>query len=301
MGSYLVAMATLAAIYGLMVLGLNIMWGMAGLVNLGIAGFFAVGAYGSALAVLVLHWPIWLGMAAGALATAAVAGLTCAGLLGLRNDYFAIVTLGFAEAVRLVSENEIWLTRGTDGISGIPQPLKGVLGPDFNLFYLALCLAILGLAFWMAERLRASPFGRVLRALRDDPQVTAVAGKPVGRLQVKAFALGGLLIGLAGALYAHYTSFISPELFVPLLTVYVFLAGTAGGRGSNVGALLGSFLVIFFLESTRFATAVLPFLDPVQVAAGRGMLIGILFLLVLAVRPHGLMREPVQRWSGPDR
>jgi branched-chain amino acid transport system permease protein len=297
--SYLIAMATIAAIYGLMVLALNIMWGMAGLVNFGIAGFFAVGAYTSALTVLVLGWPIWLGLIAGGAMTAGLAALTCAGLRGLRNDYFAIVTLGFTEVIRLISENEIWLTRGTDGISGIPQPFKRYLGEDFNLFYLGLCLALLGVAFLVAERLRTSPFGRTLRALRDDPQVAAVAGKPVGRFQIKAFALGGAFIGIAGALYAHYTSYISPELFVPLLTLYVFLATTTGGRGNNLGAVVGSFVVIFFLESTRFATEILPFLTPVQVAAGRGILIGLLFLLVLAIRPYGLLREPIPRWPNP--
>lgn len=297
MTNYLISLVTLVGIYGLMALGLNVMWGMAGLVNLGIVGFFAVGAYVSALLVVDLQVPVAVGLLAATVASGAIGVLTCYGLRHLRDDYLAIVTLGFAEVVRIVAENEIWLTHGTDGISGIPQPMKATLGPGrpFDLFYMALVLVLFALAFWLTERLRTAPFGRVLRAVRDDHQVAAVAGKRVSAFQVRAFGVGSALAGLAGALYAHYTSYISPELFVPLLTIYIFLAVTAGGKGSNLGAVIGSVLVIFFLESTRFVTAALPFLSPVQVAAGQGILIGIGLLLVLRLRPQGLLPERAPR------
>lgn len=299
MASYLLAMCTLAAIYGMMVLGLNLMWGMAGLVNLGIVGFFAVGAYVSALTVIGWHVPVPAGMALAALVSGLLGVVTCYGLRRLQDDYLSIVTLGLAETVRIIAENEIWLTNGTDGISGIPQPLKRTLGPDFNLFYGAVCFLLLALAFLAAERLRTAPFGRVLRAIRDDPQVSAVAGKSVAGFQVKAFGIGSALAGLAGALYGHYTSYINPEIFVPLLTIYIFLAVTAGGRGNNLGAVLGAFLVVFFLESTRFAVEWLPFLTPIQAQAGRGMLIGICFLCVLRFRPQGLLPERPPRPAAP--
>ena len=246
--NYLIALATFATIYAVLGLGLNVMWGMAGMVNLGIVGFYAFGAYISALLTVNAGAPIALGFAAAIVGTAAMAALTTLAIKGLRDDYLAIVTLGLAEALRIAAENEIWLTRGTDGISGIPQPLKSALGPDFNFAYLVFCLIVLAVVLFLLERVRTSPFGRVLRAVREDAQVAAFAGKDVLRFKVKAFALGGAVAGLAGALYAHYTSYIVPEIFVPLLTIYVFLGVTAGGIGNNWGAVVGAFVVVICLE-----------------------------------------------------
>src|SRR2546430_199430 len=123
----------------------------------------------------------------------------------------------------------------------------------------------------------------------------AFAGKDVLKFKVKAFALGGALAGLAGALYAHYSSYIVPEIYVPLLTIYIFLALTAGGIGNNWGALVGAFVVVFFLESTRFLIGVVPWLSAEQLAALREFLVGLGLLLVLFLRPRGLMPEPLPR------
>src|SRR5882757_8648049 len=119
MDHYLVAIAVTAGIYAILALGTNVIWGMAGLVNLGLVGFFAVGAYTSALLTLKLGWPIWAGICAAIVVTAAIVALVT---VNLRGDYLAIVTLGFAETVRIVMSNEIWLANGTDGLSGIPGP-----------------------------------------------------------------------------------------------------------------------------------------------------------------------------------
>src|SRR5580704_2564390 len=171
MENYLIAMAVSAGLYALMALGLNVIWGMAGQVNLGLVGFFAVGAYVSALLTLKLGVPIAAGVVAGALAAAAVGALVSLVTVRLRGDYMAIVTLGFAETIRIVASNEIWLTNGTDGLSGIPGPLRTELSPEgFNLLYLAIVTAVVIGAFFVAERLCHSPFGRVLRAIRDDEQ-----------------------------------------------------------------------------------------------------------------------------------
>jgi branched-chain amino acid transport system permease protein len=242
--------------------------------------------------------PIALGFAAAVAGTALMAAFVTLGITRLRDDYLAIVTLGFAEVVRIAAENEIWLTRGTDGVSGIPQPLKSTLGADFNLAYLIFCLVMLCLALFVVERVRRSPFGRVLRGIREDTQVAAFAGKDVLKFKVKAFAIGGGLAGLAGALYAHYSSFIVPELYVPLLTIYIFLALTAGGIGNNFGAVIGAFVVVFFLESTRFLIGVIPWLTAEQLAALREFLVGLGLLLVLFFRPRGLLPEPRPRLAG---
>lgn len=292
MEHYLVAMAITAGLYALMALGTNIIWGMAGMVNLGIVGFVGVGAYVSALLTLKLGWPIAAGMAAGTVAAAGVGLLVGLITVNLRGDYLAIVTLGFAESVRIVASNEIWLANGTDGLSGIPGPWRADLGPhNFNLFYLGIVVAVVAVAFFVAERLCYSPFGRVLRAIRDDQQVASVAGKYVLAFKLKAFAIGTGALGLAGALYGHFTSYIAPDLFVPLLTLYIKLSLLAGGLGNNRGALLGAVAVVFFLESTRFIVPLVPWLTHVQGAALREILISVTLLVILRYHTRGLIPE----------
>lgn len=296
MENYVIAMAVSAGIYALMALGLNVIWGLAGMINLGAVGFFAIGAYITALATLKLGFPIWAGTVLGTIG-AALVGAGVALLTGrLRGDYLAIVTLGLAETIRVISSNMIWLTNGTDGLSGIPGPLRGSLSPtQFNLLYLGVVAAIVAVAYLLSERLAQAPFGRVLRAIRDDEQVAAVAGKHVMGFKVRAFAIGAAALGLAGALYAHYTSYIAPDIFVPLLTLYIKLALLAGGLGNNRGALVGAFVVVFFLESTRFVIPYVPGLSAVQGAALREFLIALLLLVLLRYNPAGLVPERLPR------
>src|ERR1700722_17438406 len=289
--AYLTAMAISAGIYALLALGVNLTWGMAGMVNLGLAGFFAVGGYTTAL--LTKHGvPIPLGVAAGALAAAATGAGVALVTARLRADYLAIVTLGFSESVRSAAANEIWLTNGSDGIAGIPGPWRGTLPPQqFNMLYLAMVVAVLGATFMVLQRLSHSPSGRVLRAIRDDEDVAAVAGKHVLAFKVKAFAVGAAVLGLAGALYAHETSYIAPDIFAPLLTLNIILALVAGGVGNNAGAVLGAVVIVALLEGTRFAAPLLPFLSPAQFAAARELLIAVLLLMILRVLPGGILPE----------
>src|SRR5436309_8405616 len=239
-------------------------------------------------------------MGAGALATSLVGALVALITVRLRGDYLAIVTLGFAETIRIVASNTIWLTNGTDGISGIAGPYRGTLSPEaFNLLYLGIVAVIVGIAYIATERLRASPFGRVLRAIRDDEQVAAVAGKHVALFKVKAFAMGSAALGLAGALYAHYTSYIAPDIFVPLFTLYIKLALLAGGLGNNRGAIVGAFAVVFLLEASRFAIPLIPGVTPVQGAALREFMVAVLLIVMLRYRPTGLVPEKLVRLPVP--
>ena len=287
-------MVTFGGLYGVLALGFNLIWGMAGMINLGLAGFFALGGYVSALLTTKLGAPIVVGVVAS-MVIAAGAGVVMALVTArLRGDYLAIITLGFSEVVRLVASNEIWLTRGTDGISGIPGPWRGRVPPEtFNLIYFGLIALVVAVLLVLLERVRTAPYGRVLRAIRDDEQVAGVAGKPVTAFKVQAFALSSAVLGLGGALYGHYTSFVAPDTFSTLVSIYVVLAVTAGGTGTTVGAVVGALLVVFFMESTRFATGWLP-LQPVQVAAVREFLIGASLIVVLRFRPAGLVPERIR-------
>ena len=178
MENYLIAMVTFGCFYALMALGLNLVWGMTGMINLGLVGFFAFGAYVSALATKRGGAPMVLGVAGALLFTAGVGAVMALVTARLRGDYLAIITLGFSEVVRLVASNEIWLTNGTDGISRIPGPWRGKVTPEeFNLIYLGIVVVLVLLAVLLLQRVRHSPFGRVLRAIRDDDQVASVAGK----------------------------------------------------------------------------------------------------------------------------
>ena len=163
------------------------------------------------------------------------------------------------------------------------------------MLYLAIVAAAIAAVYVVLQRLAHSPFGRVLRAIRDDDQVAAVAGKPVLSFKIKAFATSAGILGLAGGLYGHYTSYVAPDIFSPLLTIYIVLALLAGGVGDNRGAVAGAFLVVFFLESTRFVVPLLPGLTPVQGAAIRELLISGSLILVLRFRPAGLIPERLPR------
>jgi len=301
MEHYLIAMGVTAGIYAILALGMNVIWGMAGLINLGLVGFFAVGAYTSALLTLKFGWPIWGGLIAAMVVTSLVGIVVALVTVNLRTDYLAIVTLGFAEAMRIVMSNEIWLANGTDGLSGIPGPMRQQLGPHgFNLLFLGIVAGIVLVLYFLSERLAHSPFGRALRGVRDDEQVVQVAGKNVRWLKVKAFAFGTAALGLAGALYGHFTSYIAPDLFAPLLTLYITLALLAGGLGNNKGAVAGAVVVVFFLESTRFVIPLLPFISAVQGAALREMLIAGSLLVILRFYTQGLIPEKIQQPALPD-
>jgi branched-chain amino acid transport system permease protein len=291
MSAYLTSIAVTAGIYALMALGVNLTWGLAGMINLGLAGFFAVGAYTTAL-LTKAGWPIPLGVAAAAVTAAATGALVALVTARLRSDYLAIVTLGFSESVRIAAANEIWLTNGSDGIAGIPGPWRGAVPPQvFEQRFLLIVLVVLAVTFVLLQRLSRSPFGRVLRAVRDDEDVAAVAGKHVLVFKVQAFALGAAVLGIAGALYAHDTSYVAPDIFAPLLTLNIILALVAGGLGNNAGAVLGAALIVALLEGTRFIAPLLWFLAPAQEAAMRELLISVLLLAMLRVLPGGVVAE----------
>jgi branched-chain amino acid transport system permease protein len=287
---YLVAIATLVGIRALLALGLNVQWGLTGLVNLGVVAFFAIGAYTSGLlAVSGVALPLaW----AAALAASGAAGAALAlAALRLREDYLAIVTLGFGEVLRLFLLNEAWLTRGANGITGIPRPLHAWFPAHHDVAYLALVLLAVGGTYLVLERVRRSPFGRVLRAIREDEIVATVAGKTVLRFKVQAFVIGAVVAGLAGAFFGHYLAYIEPNMFLPQETLFVWLALILGGSGNNRGAILGAGLLLGLLEGSRFVKDLIPFLTGARLAAAQQMFVGALLVTLMIKRPEGLLPE----------
>lgn len=289
---YLIAIATSAGFYLLLALALNLQWGLTGLVNFGVAGLYALGAYASALATERLGLPFFLALPMAALVGALAALLLAALSARLSGDYLAIVTLGFAELVRLVAMNEDWLTRGPRGLAIATRPLPdGLSREGAAIGYLLLVLAAVAIAFWALERIRRAPMGRVLRAIREDALVPATLGRDVQGFRLRAFAIGGALIGVAGSLYAHWVLSITPDHFQTPVTIITWMAVVIGGAGNNRGLVLGAFLVVGIVEGTRFLGGVLPGIDAERLSALRIVLIGVLLILAVRFRPQGLIPE----------
>lgn len=306
---------TLALIYGLLTLGLNIHYGYTGLLNFGHVAFFAAGAFASALATLPpagseayiaagAHYQIGLGQPfVVGLVLAAVAGGLLALLIGLTSirlssHYLAIATFAMAEIFRSFLNNEAWLTRGQFGITNVPQPGKGTLiSVDLYPYaYLLLMVVVVAALLFVTVRITESPFGRTLRAIRDDELAVRMLAKPAWRYKLQAFVLGGVLAGIAGGLWSHAMGVVHVGQFVPIITFQVWLAMLMGGVGNHWGALLGAVLLIVVTEGTRFLSevpglAILAAGDPGFLPSLRMVLIGLLLILVIRFFPRGVLPE----------
>jgi len=306
--AYLVSLAILAGIYAVFTLGLNIQWGYTGLFNIGIAGFFCIGAYTSALITTPMPSGIYahyvhqifgwnLPFIFGILGAAVVCGLIAIFIgvptLRLREDYLAITTIGIAETIRLVFNNERWLANGPRGLMGLPQPLQEWINPrDYNYLYLVIILLILVVIYLAIERAIRSPWGRVLRAIREDEISTAMSGKDIFYFKMQSLIFGSMIMGIGGALYAHYTKSISPDVFTPLYgTFIIWVMIIVGGSGNNKGAILGAFVVWGIWIGTKFMTDLLPYTLKARAPYIRFLLIGILLEIILIYRPQGLLGE----------
>jgi branched-chain amino acid transport system permease protein len=297
--NYALFFATFAGIFAVTALGLNVQWGLSGQLNFGIAGFFAIGAYTSAILTsepTATHLggfdlPIIVGLIAAMALSALVAWAVGWVTAGLRTDYLAIATIGLAECIRLIVKNEDWLTNGVRGIPGVPRLAAEWFGPSpwVMLLLVAACVVF---AYAHIEMARTSPWGRLQLAIRENERGATAAGKNVARARLEAFVFGAAFMGLGGALYAHLFGFISPEAFGPNFSTFlVWVMLIAGGSGNNKGAILGSFVIWLIWSGTEILTNRLPAEFATQAGALRLLLIGLLVQVVLIYRPQGLMPE----------
>jgi len=296
MEAYLAAIGIVAAIYVLLTLGLTLQYGLTGLVNFGHVGFFAIGAYASAL-LSMQGVPLPLTFLAAAIAAALAAWPIGLVALRLREDYFAVVTLGFGETVRLAITSERWLTNGVQGIPGIPRLFPGMgVGLPAALATLAVIVLACAVAALMLRRIARSPFGRVIEAIRDNEDALKALGKDPARFKLQVMMLGSALAGIAGAFYAHYITYLSPDQFVPLVTFYAWMAMIMGGVGRVSGAVVGAGLLMLFLEGTRFLRDLLPgVVSEVDMASVRLGAVGLALVLFTLFRPQGLMGDYTRR------
>ena len=294
MEAYLAAISIIALIYVLLSLGLNLQYGLTGLINFGHVGFFAIGAYTSAI-LATRGWPLPVCFVAAAVLSGLAAWPIGLVSLRLRDDYFAIVTLGFSEIVRLVVTSERWLTNGVQGLPGIPRLFSSLPGPASQLATLAVILAVTIVAAWMMRRIARSPFGRVLEGIRDNEEAVKALGKDPTSFKIQVLIVGSALAGIAGAFYAHYITYIVPEQFIPLVTFYVWMAVIMGGVGRVSGAVVGAAILMLFLEGSRFIRDVLPGISEVEMASVRLGLVGLMLVLFTLYRPQGLMGDYTRR------
>lgn len=373
MVGYLTLLMILTGTYALFGLGLNLQWGLTGLINFGHVAFMTVGAYATVL-LSSAGVSLWIAVPVGAALAALLGLLIGASTLRLREDYLAIVTIGTSEVVRLVALNEEWLTRGPRGVYSYPLPLSEVgSGPWFPPVAIALWTGILGLSlwqgvrwfrralvarsrhgamvadvgadgqpvrrrrpvsvgrlalagvaaiaavgfygvgvvalwensyrarllllvfltlavvYWQLERLARSPWGRVLKAIREDEEVAKALGKNAFWYKLQSLMLGGAIAGLAGAFFAWQQSFINPDVFVPLLTFQAWIVVVVGGAGNNAGTILGAVIYWAYTALTRFA---LPYLMPMtddREGAFRVMTIGLILIVLMMTRPQGIL------------
>ena len=300
--SYLIFFLILALTFGIAVMGLNLQWGFTGLFNAGVAGFLAIGGY--TMAILTgpsreavfggFEMPFLIGLIGAMIASGIGALIVGLVTLKLRGEYLAVATFGIAVTIQLVCLNWEYLTGGTLGLIGIPNPTHALAdGPlAQNAIYLAMIVATTVLVFWGLQSIVNSPWGRVLKAIREDEVAAESLGKNPVRIRLTSFVLGCMLMGLSGALYVAFIGFVSPFDFLPIITFQIWTMLIVGGSANNRGAILGAIIVwAVWTGSGFFISRVIPPEFQAQSGAIQAVLIGLILVLSLLYRPRGLIGE----------
>ncbi|ADB52384.1 branched-chain amino acid ABC transporter permease [Conexibacter woesei] len=292
------SVGVLAGIYAIVALGLQLNVGFTGILNFGQAGFMAIGAYAMAILVADHDMSFWLALPIAVLATVAFALLVGLSSLRLRADYFAIVTIAAAEAVRLVASNARDLTGGAQGIGGFSADWDALsrsiedfivsLGwtdvPGLFPLFLVTWALVIVLTIGLTQ-LQKTPWGRVLRAVREDEDAARALGKNAFAYKLQSLALSATIGAIAGFLVALNLKFVVPDAFQPTLTFLGFAILVLGGLANYYGAAVGAVLLFTVLEGLRFVE--LPITET-QVAALRFIVLGLLLIGLMAFRPQGL-------------
>jgi branched-chain amino acid transport system permease protein len=285
--SFLLRIAGTLGLSLLLALGVNMVLGTVGLLDLGYMAFYAIGAYTTALLSL-RGWSFWLCLPASVLVTVTARIVLGAPVLRLRGDYLAIVTLGFGEITRVVLNNWDTLTNGPKGLSLLETPPVRLFGFALtsNLHFYYLILVFVGLAFLVSWRLDRSRLGRAWLAVRDDELAAEAMGIDAPRLRTLAFALSAVPAGVAGAIFARWERFVTPESFTFWESVLLVAMVVLGGMGSLSGVALGATLIVALPEILRA--------DLFRAFGGGGLvnarylIFGVILILMAVFRPQGL-------------
>ena len=277
-------------IFAIVALSLNLEYGFTGLGNFGKVAFFLAGGYTYAIVMERTGIPFYLALIMAMLVSAGIGFLVSLPALRLREDYLAIVTLAIGEVLRVVVKTEDSLAHGVWGIN-VPPAIhwSGMSVLESRMVNIGLVYFCLILCFILVQLMTRSPYGRVLRAVREDELAAEALGKNRVKYKAQVFMLGSALAGLGGGLYAQYMQYINPYMFMPMVTFTVWIMVIVGGPANNWGVLLGAALVMLFERGARIIKDYL--LLPIDPINFQYILFGVLVIFLLAYRPHGLLKE----------
>ncbi len=286
---YLLHILILIGIYVILSVSLNLIVGYTGLLSIAHAAFYGVGAYVAALMALKLHSPFLVNVICAIILTGLLGALVGIPSLRIRGDYFVIATFAFQVITFSILKNWVSFTGGPMGLPGIPRPTIVGLTVSSHVSFLLLVGIFCALTQWVAWRLVRSPFGRVLKAIREDEVFAQAAGKDVAAHKELVFVIGACMAALAGVMYAYYISFIDPTSFTVMESVFVISIVIIGGAGSLWGPVVGAAALVVLPEALRFVGL------PSSVAANiRQVLYGAALVACMMWRPQGLMgRHPL--------
>lgn len=275
--SYALRILTISLMYVMIALSLNLLTGFCGLMTLGHAAFWGIGAYVAAILSTRIGLGMGLSMVASGLFAGGVACILGLTVLKLKGYYLTVVTLGFCEIVRLIEMNWMAVTRGPLGIARIPAPnLFGIdLSSNTAIYYIILILAVL--TALVVFRIVHSRIGLSIMACRDDDLAAASIGINVYRCRVMVFVISAVIVGIAGAFYAHYISFIDPSSFTTAASIDMLVMAIFGGLGSIPGTIIGAFVLTVLPETMR------------ALAEYRTLIYGVLIVILMMVKPDGLL------------
>ena len=283
---YILHIGVMVALYAILATSFNLLIGFAGLFALSHAAFFGVGAYATAILATAYGLPFPLPLIAGIIITAGLGIIIAVPALRIGGDYLVIVSLALQIIVTTVLLNWTSMTGGTDGIRAIPQVqiMGWTLDSPGKFLPLAVLAAVL--CYAVAWRLGASPFGRALKAMRENEAAVQAVGKNVMAMKLAVFAIAAALASVAGSLYAHYYNFVSADSFTVELTIYLLTMVIVGGTGNLKGSVLGAVVLAVLPEALKFVDMPVDVADKIRL-----MLYGVLLIVMLRLRPQGLLPE----------
>jgi branched-chain amino acid transport system permease protein len=309
---FLVGVLTLAGIYAILAMILNMLAGWGGMWDLGMAGMVAVGAYVYVITTQSTHQdvaltpelPIWAGMVLAGIAGGLVALIIGTPSLRVRGLYFMITTLAFAEVIRQIAINLAPVTRGTVGFNQFERPFQSAPilgGANYRVFFLLMVWVLAGAVYLLMRRFADSPFVRLSRGFRDNDPLALSLGKHTNRHRIQSYIFAGLLIGgLVAPLYAWYIQSVVPSLFAQDLTFLAWTALAIGGLGSKAGPVIGAVMLLLLLEISGLLQGVMPRQYIVMLSSARFIILGLVLVVVMRFRPEGVMSEK-RAFAGASR
>ena len=295
---FLVGVITLAGIYAILAMILNLEAGWAGMWDLGLAGLVAVGGYVFIITTQATHedvvfapgWPMWAGVIAGSLASGIAALIIGIPSLRVRGEYFLITTLAFAEVIRQLSINLGTVTRGTVGFNQFSRPFESIVsGSAFRWFFMGMVWVLVLVVYLLMRRLGHSPYGRLLRGFRDNDPVARSLGKHTNRHRIQTFVLAGLMYGAVAPLYVWFIRTVTPSLFTSEVTFVTWTALVIGGIASLRGPIIGAAILLIVTEAAALVQGSGEM--AVVLASARFIILGLVLIIVMRFRPEGLAQE----------